>query len=332
MKLFFRYLKSKIWPIAAFFVFVGIFVAALLLYNVPIKAVLYPAFVCALCGAGLLAVGYAKQRQRHALLEKAAGMAAAEIDSLPMPGDIDDEDYQNIIISLKEQTADILCDNKRRLRDTVEYYTLWAHQIKTPIASMRLALEGEDTPLSRRLNSDLFRIEQYAEMVMTYLRLDFENTDYVLKEYDADALIKKSVKSFSGEFINKRLSLDYSPVNMSIVTDEKWFCFVLEQLISNALKYTGEGGVKIYMKGSSLCIEDSGMGIAKEDLPRIFERGYTGMTGRNDRRSSGIGLYLCKRICKNLNIGIKASSEVGKGSAFELELKEAVKNRDLLNN
>ena len=328
MKLFFRYLKSKIWSLAAFFVFVGIFIAALLLYHIPVKAVLYPAFVCTLCGLGLLAAGFAKQWQRHVFLERAAGMAAAEIDSLPAPSDIDDEDYQKIIFSLKQQTAEMLCDNKRKLRDTVEYYTLWAHQIKTPIASMKLALEGEDTPLSRRLNSDLFRIEQYAEMVMTYLRLDFENTDYVLKEHHADSLIKKSVKSFSGEFINKRLSLDYSPVKTSIVTDEKWFCFVLEQLISNALKYTNEGGVKIYMKDGSLCIEDSGIGIAKEDLPRIFERGYTGMTGRNDRRSSGIGLYLCKRICKNLNIGIKASSKVGEGSVFELDLKETIKNRD----
>lgn len=328
MKLFFRYLKSKRWPIASFFAFIGIFIAALLLYHTPIKAVVYPSCVCAVCGGAFLAAGFIKQRQRHAFLEKAAGMAAAEIDSLPAASDIDDEDYQKIIFSLKQQTAEMLCDNKRKLRDTVEYYTLWAHQIKTPIASMKLALEGEDTPLSRRLNSDLFRIEQYAEMVMTYLRLDFENTDYVLKEHDADSLIKKAVKSFFGEFINKRLSLDYRPVKTSIVTDEKWFCFVLEQLVSNAIKYTEEGGVKIYMKDGSLCIEDSGIGIAKADLPRIFERGYTGITGRNDRRSSGIGLYLCRRICKNLNIGIKASSKVGKGSVFELDLKETIKNRD----
>ena len=121
MKLFFRYLKSKIWSLAAFFVFVGIFIAALLLYHIPVKAVLYPAFVCTLCGLGLLAAGFAKQWQRHVFLERAAGMAAAEIDSLPAASDIDGEDYQKIIFSLKQQTAEMLCDNKRKLRDTVEY-------------------------------------------------------------------------------------------------------------------------------------------------------------------------------------------------------------------
>ena len=318
MKLFFRYLKSKIWSLEAFFVFVGIFIAALLLYHIPVKAVIYPAFVCTLCGLGLLAAGFAKQWQRHAFLEKVAGMAAAEIDSLPAPSDIDDEDYQKIIFSLKQQTAEMLCDNKRKLRDTVEYYTLWAHQIKTPIASMKLALEGEDTPLSRRLNSDLFRIEQYAEMVMTYLRLDFENTDYVLKEHDVDSLIKKSVKSFFGEFINKRLSLDYSPVKTSIVTDEKWFCFVLEQLISNAVKYTNKGGVTICGDAKTLSIEDTGIGIMPEDLPRIFEKGYTGYNGRIDDRSSGIGLYMAKRAADALSIRIGVESRLGRGTRFTL--------------
>ena len=245
-------------------------------------------------------------------------MAAAEIDSLPAASDIDDEDYQKIIFSLKQQMAEMLCDNKRKLRDTVEYYTLWAHQIKTPIASMKLALEGEDTPLSRRLNSDLFRIEQYAEMVMTYLRLDFENTDYVLKEHDADSLIKKSVKSFFGEFINKRLSLDYSPVKTSIVTDEKWFCFVLEQLISNAVKYTSKGGVTICGDAKTLSIEDTGIGIMPEDLPRIFEKGYTGYNGRIDDRSSGIGLYMAKRAADALSIRIGVESRLGRGTRFTL--------------
>lgn len=106
---------------------------------------------------------------------------------------------------------------------------------------------------------------------------------------------------------------------MQVVTDEKWLCFVLEQLLSNAVKYTKKGGVKIYAKDDSLFVEDSGIGIAPEDLPRIFERGYTGVTGRSERHSSGIGLFLCGKICKNLGIDISAVSEVSKGTVFKLK-------------
>ena len=325
MKLFLKFLSTKKWSIICFFAFVTIFSAALLLYRVPIGAVVYPTAVCAVCGAGVLIAGFLRQREKHLLLDGIAECAAAEIEALPEAISIDDRDYQKIILSLKRQTAEITAENNRKLKDTVEYFTLWAHQIKTPIASMRLTLEGEDSPLSRRLTSDLFRIEQYAEMVMTYLRLDFDTTDYLLREYDADELVKKSVRSFSGEFINKRLSLDYSPLNISVITDEKWFCFVLEQLLSNAVKYTVKGGIRIYLKDGLLCVEDSGMGIAAEDIPRIFEKGYTGTTGRSDRHSSGIGLYLCRRICKNLNISLSVHSKVGKGSVFELGLSDIIK-------
>lgn len=320
MKLFFKYLKSKLGGMLVFLFFSLIFCAAFALYGLPVRAVAYPAGLCALFGLIYLITDFLRTRKKHLFLQRLVGLTAAETEQLPPPVTIDDEDYGRIIGSLKEQTAEILERDSKRLFDTVEYYTLWAHQIKTPIAAMKLALEGEDSPLSRRLNSELFRVEQYVEMVMTYLRLDSETTDYVLAEYDLDRLIKKSVRSFSAEFIDKKLTLRYYPVKKSFVTDEKWFCFVLEQLLSNALKYTKEGGVKIYMKGDSLFVEDSGMGIAPEDLPRIFERGYTGVTGRNERRSSGIGLFLCSRICKNLGIGLGVSSKVSEGTVIELKL------------
>ena len=204
-----------------------------------------------------------------------------------------------------------------------EYYTAWAHQIKTPIAAMHLTLQNEDTPSARRLSAELFRVEQYVEMVMTYLRLEPGSSDYVFRACALDGVIREAVKKFSHEFIDRRLRLDFEPTGLTVVTDEKWLGFVLEQLLSNALKYTRQGGIRIGLSAPRmLYIADTGIGIAPEDLPRIFERGYTGRTGRIDRRASGIGLYLCRRVCERLGVGISAQSEPGRGTRVFLDLEQ----------
>ena len=214
-----------------------------------------------------------------------------------------------------------ITDNQRAYSEMVDYYTIWAHQIKTPIASMRLTLQNEDTALFRQLANDLFRIEQYVEMVLTFLRLNSESTDYVIREYDLDKIIRQSVKKFAGEFISRKLSLIYEPLHITVLTDEKWLSFVIEQVLSNALKYTPSGSISITMEsGNKLCIRDTGIGIAAEDLPRIFEHGYTGYNGRADKKASGIGLYLCKRICARLGHGIEAESKIDEVTCIVIDL------------
>ena len=152
------------------------------------------------------------------------------------------------------------------------YYTLWAHQIKTPIASIRLNQQNEDSEFSRRVAEDLQRIEQYVDMVLAFLRLDSDSTDYVFMEYDLDGIVRSAVKKFSTQFIRRRINLVYEPLGKKVVTDEKWLSFVVEQVLSNALKYTPSGTVGIYIEEpTTLCISDTGIGIAPEDLPRIFE-------------------------------------------------------------
>ena len=205
----------------------------------------------------------------------------------------------------------------------IDYYTVWAHQIKTPIAAMRLTLQNEDTPLTRKLTNDLYRIEQYVEMVLTFLRLNSDSTDYVFKEYDLDNIVKSAVKKFSSEFIGRKLRLIYDPLNTSVITDEKWLSFVIEQVLSNALKYTPSGSITISLVGEkTLRIEDTGIGIAPSDLPRIFENGYTGFNGRTDKKASGIGLYLCRRVCNNLGHTITANSTVDVGTAIDIDLTQ----------
>ena len=188
---------------------------------------------------------------------------------------------------------------------------------------MRLLLQEEETPISREMQGELFQVEQYVQMALQYLRMENMNTDLVFERQELDPLIHQAVRKYALLFIRRKISLQYEDVHCEVLTDEKWLEFVLEQILSNALKYTRQGQIKIYMdpQGSkTLVIEDSGIGIAPEDLPRIFERGYTGYNGRADKRSTGIGLYLCKQIMDRLSHTIRIESEMGVGTRVYLGL------------
>ena len=187
---------------------------------------------------------------------------------------------------------------------------------------MELTLRQEDSPQARRLLGELSRIEQYVEMALTYLRLESAESDYVFRDCALDPIIRQSVKRFSAEFIGRKIRLDYAPVDYTLVTDEKWLGFVLEQLLSNALKYTRAGSVRIFLEHETLCIADTGIGIAPEDLPRIFEKGYTGYNGRGDQKASGLGLYLCRTICRKLGHSITAESAPDEGTAIRIGLSQ----------
>lgn len=323
MKIFGAYIKQKSKILLIILLFCIIFAIVFYLYKLPVEAVIYPSLLCILFGTILIVLDFAKIKRRHKILEKLGNMPSAMIDELPSVSNINDYGYQRIIRSLQKEISQLEADSNNRFNDMVDYYTVWAHQIKTPIASMRLTLQNEDTPLSRKLLSDLFRIEQYVEMIMAFLRLDSTSSDYVFKEHNIDTIIRQAVKKYANEFIDRKISLVYNPINYTVVTDDKWLSFVIEQILSNALKYTQKGSIKIYMnENMMLCIEDTGIGIAPEDLPRIFEKGYTGYNGRNDKKASGLGLYLCKRICKNLDTGITVLSEIDKGTIVRIDLKQ----------
>jgi len=320
MSFFKGYLKERWKRLLMLLLFVCIFAFSFWVYRLPVRAVMYPCALCLLFGAVFAAYDIAKAYRRHKFFEELHRRNTELISALPEPEGIVDSDYQQLISVLKEKIAEITAQTDSRIRDTVDYYTVWAHQIKTPIAAMRLTLQKEDVPEARRLASELSRIEQYVEMVLVFVRLGSDYSDYVFARQDIDEIIRSSVKKFASEFIDRRIRLEYDSVDIQAVTDEKWFAFVVEQLLSNALKYTREGSIKIYSEGKVLCIKDTGIGIAPEDLPRVFDKGYTGCNGRTDRRASGLGLYLCRRICQNLGIDISISSTVGEGTTVRLDL------------
>ena len=207
-------------------------------------------------------------------------------------------------------------------RDMADYYATWVHQIKAPIAVMKVMLQQEDTPENRELSAELFRVEQYVEMALCYVRLGEGASDLVIQEYDLDPVIRKAVRKYAGQFIRRKIRLIYEGTDVRVLTDEKWLSFIIEQLLSNAVKYTAEGSVTISVdEGKKLSVTDTGIGISPEDMPRIFEKGYTGYNGRLDKKSTGLGLYLCRKAADRLGHVLTAESEPGKGSRFTIDLE-----------
>ena len=323
MDLFLKYLKQKLWLFVVGGTFSLIFTVSFFLYHLPVEAVIYPTLLCAFIGLFVLIFDFLRVKDRHKELAQIKSIPDAITATFPADNNIQNEDYREVIRLLCEEHNQYKSETNYKYTDMIDYYTVWAHQIKTPIAAMRLTLQNEDTPLTRKLTNDLYRIEQYVEMVLTFLRLNSDSTDYVFKEYDLDNIVKSAVKKFSSEFIGRKLRLIYDPLNTSVITDEKWLSFVIEQVLSNALKYTPSGSITISLVGEkTLRIEDTGIGIAPSDLPRIFENGYTGFNGRTDKTASGIGLYLCRRVCNNLGHTITVNSTVDVGTAIDIDLTQ----------
>ena len=183
---------------------------------------------------------------------------------------------------------------------------------------MRLTLQNEDSKFARQLTEDVQRIEQYVEMVLNYLRLGSDSTDYVICRVELDRLLHQSVKKYAKQFIRRRIRLDYKETGLTVLTDEKWLSFAIEQLLANALKYTREGGgIRIYAEGEALCIEDTGIGIAPEDRERIFERFVKLDTFT---QGTGLGLSICKSIAEQLGGSVGVDSVAGEGSCFRIDI------------
>lgn len=317
------YLRDRLPAVGVFLLFSLIFLTVFALYRLPMAAVLYPVGLCAVLGGVFLALDVRRARERHRRLEQLSQLSGAVMGEFPLAINQDHRDYQHIIQLLRAEQAQREGEMQRRYGDMVDYYTVWAHQIKTPIASMRLTLQSQDSPTARQQLEELQRIEQYVEMVLAFLRLDSESTDYLFREYELDTILRGAVRKFSTQFIRRRIALHYEPTGLRVLTDEKWLSFVVEQVLSNALKYTPDGG-EVWLeleKPATLCIRDNGMGIAAEDLPRIFQKGYTGYNGRADKKASGLGLYLCRRICQSLGHTISAQSVAGEGTTIRIGLE-----------
>ena len=318
MMLFFKYMYQHRKTIFFYFLFSIIFFFIFWLYGLPLDAVGYAFLICTFIGSIGALIDFWHFFKQHKTLVDLQKRVMLSIDELPEATNQSEEDYQKLIKVIHQDKIDLITQKDHDYEEMMEYYTLWAHQIKTPIAAMRLLLSDKE---ESECEEELFKIEQYVEMVLTYLKVDHQGNDFQFEFVDIDSCIKQCIRKYAKLFIRKKLQLNYEARSLQVLTDEKWLCFVIEQLLSNAIKYTPSGYVNIEVKDEMLIIEDSGIGIQKEDLPRVFEKGFTGYNGRKDKKSSGIGLYLVKQVCNRLGHKISIESELGKYTRVMIDLR-----------
>ena len=320
MKTVFAWLKYRLWQIVLFSGLMLIFSTVVWLSGAGGVLAGYTALLSTALALFLALLDLRRFALRHRQLSDALKSIRVSDEQLPPPENLIEEDYRQLIRALGEEKQRQASAMDLRMSDMQDYFTLWAHQIKTPIAAMRLILQTKPENSAMEIEGELFRVEQYVEMVLNYLRLDSDSTDFVFRTCALDDIIRQCVRKYAKQFIRKRIRLEYEGTALQVLTDEKWLCFVIEQILSNALKYTAAGSIRIFTQGETLVIADTGMGIAPEDLPRVFEKGYTGYNGRTDKKATGIGLYLCKRILNRLGHEISISAQVGKGTRVSIDL------------
>lgn len=326
------YMKDHKKVIVFFSMVVIIFLVIIGLYKLPLAAVGYAALLCLVLGILFFIYDFYFYRKRNYEIIGMFSNISDTIQGLPDGHTITEKNYVQLLSTLYGYTEEFKNEASGSRQDLMDYYTMWVHQVKTPIAAMKLLLQSSNQNISgeqkKDLKNELFKIEQYVEMALSYMRLESDSTDYVFKEYDLDEIIKQAVKKYSTLFISKKIKLDYQETGLKVLTDEKWLSFALEQILSNAVKYTQTGTVRIRQaeeksdgsRQKAIMIEDTGIGIGAEDLPRIFEKGFTGYNGRVEKKSTGIGLFLTQKILNKLGHTIAINSVPGEGTRVIVDL------------
>lgn len=341
MKLFLDYIsKIKFYIILQLF---PVMLAEIIffLYQLSIEPMVYVTVFWLITGICACLNGFYRYRKKVEQLELIAAAPDINLSQMDSPVGQDERFQQEIMQQLNQMRIDVENASQKSSEDMTDYYTMWAHQIKTPIFALRLLLQESPEENKEKL-SELFKIEQYVEMVLGYLRTEDMSSDLKLSRCSLDRIIRDQIHKYAGIFVSKKLTLTYESISQDVLTDEKWLGFVIGQILSNALKYTRTGGIRIYLEKKlsldtddvsisignddcnkvenfTLVIEDTGIGIRAEDIPRIFEKGYTGVNGRDDNRATGIGLYLSNKIMRKLGHRLYITSTEGKGTKVFLE-------------
>ena len=278
MNIFISYMKENSKWILMLLGLGGVLGSVMLLNQIPTKEIVYGIGIYLFLFLIVICYDYVKYYRKCQKLEEVKRSITISLKELSEPDYLLEEEYQSLLRILMEDKTRSQNEMEQKSRELKEYYTMWVHQIKTPISALRLLLQekNKEDDMTEELE-ELFWIEQYVDMALQYMRLDSESTDFLIRKTDLDPVIREAIHKYARLFIRKKIRLEYTEVKMQMTTDEKWLCFVIGQILSNAVKYTSVGSVSIYTERENvLVIQDTGIGIRTEDLPRVFDKGYTG--------------------------------------------------------
>lgn len=321
LELLSSYLKDRVKYILVNLLFVIIFSIVFALYALPLETVLYAMLLCVFIAFILSFYDFYNYYKKHRMLLDARENITVTLSNLPIAKTLEEKDYQKLIHTIYNEKVKLILKDDQQYTELIEYFTLWTHQIKTPLSGANLLLQSDETNIKEDLDNQIFEIEQYVDMALQYLRLENISSDLILEECKLLDIIRNAVKSYAKVFIYKNIKLDLEEFETFVITDKKWLLFVIKQILSNSLKYTNLGEISISVESEKiLVIKDTGIGISEEDIPRIFEKGYTGYNGRMNKKSTGLGLHLCKIVLDKLSHKISISSVIGQGTEVKIDL------------
>lgn len=267
--------------------------------------------------AGMLLLGYFQRKKRlDKLMRLTEGLEERYLlaEMLPEPEWAEEQVYFRLLKLASKSMLEQIGSVARERQEYREYIEQWIHEIKTPITAMKLLCENHRETFTRKQMTELEKITRFTEQALYYARSEHTEKDYSIQEIRLFDVVHQAIADNKYLLMQNQVSIEMEENEQNVYSDEKWLRFILNQLIVNAVKYSGEeSALHFYMqrKGDQifLLVEDHGIGIPDSDLPRIFEKGFTGQNGRLiDKNATGIGLYLCRRLCDKLGIGIVAQS------------------------
>lgn len=343
------YLRERFVPVFLYIseAFIFMMIAALYDYEGVLANMIYALELVVFLGGCYLVWDYIRYRGKYRELKQLL-LAEERAENLPQTSFAMEQVYQQIITAQEAEKRALITQLDEKQQNMADYYTMWTHQIKVPLAAMDLLLQNadgnegkggnisaggdRDKQTAKQLREEVFKTGQYVDMALHYARMESISADLSFTELDVGDLVKGALKKYWLLFSGAGVSLHLEECHAQVITDGKWFSFVIEQVLSNALKYTKKGSISIYGVDESgrrvtegcgyLVIEDTGIGIEESDLPRIFERGFTGYNGRLGNKSTGIGLYLCRQIMDRLGLSIRVESRRNEGTKVFLGIAQ----------
>ena len=311
-----RYWKNRIPFLLTNLICMVALTVFLLVCDISISAVLLILVVWALVLlAGLLLTYWKRNRQMRQLLDMAGQLSERYLISevMELPEQAEDQVYYRLLKMAGKSMLEQISEVKRERLEYKEYIEQWIHEIKTPITAMKLLCENHRTDWTKELLLELEKTNRFTEQALYYARSEHTEKDYSVRKMALIQVVHQAIADNKYLLLQSGMHLEVEEIQDTVYSDDKWVRFILNQLIANAVKYrTGQPILRFSTHRQQdqvvLVVEDNGIGISATDLPRIFEKGFTGQNGRKVQQSTGIGLYLCKRLCEKLGIGITAES------------------------
>ena len=320
-----RYWKNRIPFLLTNLVCMAALTVFLLVCGNSISAVLLILVVWAVVLlTGLFLTYWKRKRQMQKLLDIAGQLSERYLisEGMELPEQAEDQVYYQLLKMAGKSMLEQIGEVRRERLEYKEYIEQWIHEIKTPITAMKLLCENHRTVWTKELLQELEKTNRFTEQALYYARSEHTEKDYSVREMSLSQVVHQAIADNKYLLLQSGVRLEVEEMEDTVYSDEKWVRFILNQLIANAVKYrSGQPVLRFSTRRQQdqviLVVEDNGIGISPADLPRVFEKGFTGQNGRMVQQSTGIGLYLCKRLCDKLGIGIAAESS-GQGTAISL--------------